>query len=60
MALKRGDAMPNEVKPEAKELADAFLRNWCREAFQKRQIKAAAIQAEDTVGGCPEFCVNGI
>jgi integrase len=49
MALKRGDAIPNDVKLEAKELADAFLKNWCWEAIQKQQIKTAAIQAEDTV-----------
>jgi integrase len=49
MALKRGDVMPNYIKPEAKELADTFLKNWCREAIQRQQIKTAAIMAEDTV-----------
>lgn len=49
MSLKRGDALPNDVKPESKEIADAFLKNWCREAIQKQQVKMAAVQAEDTV-----------
>ena len=49
MALKRGDSIPNDIKPEAKEFTDTFLKNWCREAIQKQQVKIAAIQAEDTV-----------
>lgn len=49
MALKRGDAIPDDVKPEAKELADAFLKNWCRPAVERKKIKDAEIRAEETV-----------
>lgn len=49
MVLKRGDAIPDDVKPEAKELADAFLKNWCRAAVEMKKIKDAEIMAEDTV-----------
>ena len=49
MALKRGDAIPDDVKPEAKELADAFLKNWCRIAVERKKIKDAEIMAEDTL-----------
>lgn len=49
MALKRGDVIPDDVKPEAKELANAFLKNWCRVAVERKKIKDAEILAEDTV-----------
>lgn len=49
MALKRGDAVPDDAKPEAKELADAFLKNWCRAAVERKKTKDAAIMAQDTV-----------
>jgi integrase len=49
MALKRGDAIPADIKPEAKELADAFLKNWCWTAVERKKIKDAKIMAEDTV-----------
>jgi hypothetical protein len=49
MTLKRGDPIPDDVKPEAKELADAFLKNWCRAAVERKKIKDAEIRAEDTV-----------
>ena len=49
MSLKRGDLIADDVKPEAKELANNFLKSWCREAIQKQQIKKAEILMEDTI-----------
>jgi len=49
MALKRGDAIPDDVKPEAKELANAFLKNWCWASVERKKIKEAELMAEDTV-----------
>jgi integrase len=49
MALKRGDPVPDDVKPEAKELADGFLKNWCRAAVDRKKIKDAETIAEDTM-----------
>jgi integrase len=49
MALKRGDAIPDDIKPEVKELADAYLKNWCRIAVERKKIKDAEIIAEDTL-----------
>ncbi len=49
MALKRGDAIPDDVKPESKEMAEIFLNNWCRDAVEKRKTKIAVLMEEDTV-----------
>ena len=49
MALKRGDPIPDDTKPEAKELAQAFLKNWCRQAVEKVKAKEAKVKAADTV-----------
>jgi len=49
MALKRGDAIPDDIKPEAKELAHAFLKNWCWASIERKKIKEAELMAEDTV-----------
>ncbi|MBK1717461.1 tyrosine-type recombinase/integrase [Thiocystis violacea] len=49
MALKRGDPIPEDAKPEAKEMAHAFIRNWCLKAVQKVKAKAAEAKAADTV-----------
>lgn len=49
MTLKRGDAIPDDVKSEAKELANAFLKNWCMAVVERKKIKDAEIMAEDTV-----------
>ena len=54
-ALKRGELTLNEVKPEAKELADAFLNNWCWATVEKNKAKNAEagevkeIEDEDTL-----------
>ncbi len=49
MALKRGDAIPDDVKPEAKELADAFLKNWCQERIENNisEIKLRSLKTQD-------------
>ena len=49
MALKRGDAIPNEVSPEVREIAQAFLKNWCWRAVEKAKAKEAEALTETTV-----------
>ena len=49
MALKRGDPVPDDATPAAKELAGFFIRNWCRDTRAKAEAKQAAEQAADTV-----------
>jgi integrase len=49
MALKRGDPIPNDAKPEAREMAQTFLRNWCWQAVEKVRAKEAEAKAADTV-----------
>ncbi|MBS0368053.1 MAG: tyrosine-type recombinase/integrase [Proteobacteria bacterium] len=49
MALKRGDPIPDDTKPEVKEIAQAFLQNWCWKAVEKAKAKEAEALAGDTV-----------
>lgn len=49
MALKRGDPIPEDTKPEVKEMAQAFLQNWCWRAVEKAKAKEAEALAGDTV-----------
>lgn len=49
MALKRGDPIPEGAKPEVKEIAQAFLQNWCWRAVEKAKAKEAEALAGDTV-----------
>lgn len=49
MALKRGDPIPDDTKPEVKEMAQAFLQNWCWRAVEKAKAKEAEALAGDTV-----------
>jgi len=49
MALKRGDPIPDETKPEVREMAQAFLKNWCWQAVAKVKAKQAEVAAADTV-----------
>lgn len=44
-ALKRGDELPEDTTPAIKEMAEAFVRDWCG----KTTAKAAAAKAADTV-----------
>lgn len=45
MALKRGDPIPDDAAPAVKELAQAFVREWCLEAKAKEE----AAREADTV-----------
>ena len=45
MALKRGDPIPSGVSPIVKDMAQAFIREWCL----KTRAKAKAKQALETV-----------
>ncbi|MQT51946.1 MULTISPECIES: tyrosine-type recombinase/integrase [Pseudomonas] len=49
MALKRGDPISAGTKPEVKELATAFLKNWCWQALEKVKAKEAEAKAGDTL-----------
>lgn len=49
MALKRGDPIPGDAAPAVKELAEAFIRNWCMKAIEKVRAKQAETKAGDTV-----------
>ncbi len=49
MALKRGDPVPDDAAPEVKEVAQAFLKNWCWRAVEKAKAKESEALAGDTV-----------
>ncbi len=49
MALKRGDPIPDDTKPEAREMAQAFLKSWCWQTVAKVKAKQAEVAAADTV-----------
>jgi len=47
MALKRGDPVPEDATPAVKELAQAFVRNWCVQATEKARAKETAAKAAE-------------
>ncbi|MDD2770375.1 MAG: tyrosine-type recombinase/integrase [Methylococcus sp.] len=49
MALKRGDPIPDDAPSVVKELAQAFVRNWCLTAAEKARAKEEAKRALETV-----------
>lgn len=49
MALRRGDPIPGDAAPAVKELAQAFIREWCLQAREKARVKEAAAKEADTV-----------
>lgn len=49
MGLKRGDPIPDDAPPGAKELGELFIREWCLKTRQKAEAKAAVKKAGDTV-----------
>lgn len=49
MALKRGDAIPDAATPAVKELAQAFIGEWCLRTRQKAKAKEDAARESDTV-----------
>lgn len=49
MALKRGDQIPGDATPAAKELAQAFIRNWCLKAIEKAKARETETKAADSV-----------
>jgi integrase len=49
MALKRGDPIPDDCAPAARELAQAFVQSWCKEAAEKIRAKESEVKAADTV-----------
>ena len=49
MALKRGDPIPDDLTPAAKELAQLFIRNWCPKTQDKARTREAETKARNTV-----------
>lgn len=49
MALRRGDAIPEDAAPAVKELAQAFIREWCLKTREKARAKEEAAKEADTV-----------
>jgi len=49
MALKRGDPIPDDASPAAKELAHDFIGKWCLKTRQKAKAKEDAARESDAV-----------
>ena len=49
MALKRGDAIPDDAASTAKELAQFFVRNWCLKSVEKAKAREAETRATETI-----------
>jgi hypothetical protein len=49
MALKRGDPIPDDVPSTVKELAQAFVREWCSRVHERIRAKEEKVREEDTV-----------
>lgn len=49
MALRRGDEIPEDTAPAIKELAQAFIRNWCLKTRSKIVEREQAAKQADTV-----------
>jgi hypothetical protein len=50
MAMKRGDPIPEEASHAGRELAQAFIQDWCLTAREKARAKEEAKKAADAVG----------
>jgi hypothetical protein len=49
MALRRGDAIPENAVPAVKELAQAFIREWCLRTHERTRVKEKKVREADTV-----------
>lgn len=49
MALRRGDVIPEDAAPAVKELAQAFIREWCLKTSEKIKAKKEAAREVNTV-----------
>jgi len=49
MALRRGDAIPEDAAPAVKEIVQAFVCNWCTKAVERAKAKEADAKAADIV-----------
>lgn len=49
MGLKRGDPIPEDATPAIKELAQAFIREWCLKAREQAKAKEEAAKEVSTV-----------
>lgn len=49
MALRRGDAIPEDPAPAVKELAQAFIDEWCLKTREKAKCREEAAKEADTV-----------
>lgn len=49
MALRRGDTIPEDAAPAVKELAQAFIHEWCLKTREKAKAKEEAAKEADTM-----------
>ena len=49
MALRRGDAIPDDADPTAKAMAQAFIRDWCLKTREKAKAENDAAREADTL-----------
>ena len=49
MALRRGDAIPDDAAPAVQELAELFVRDWCLKTREKAKAKEEAAREADTM-----------
>ena len=47
MALRCGDAIPDDAAPVVKEQAQAFIQKWCLKAHEKAKAKEEAVKAKE-------------
>lgn len=47
--MKRGDPVSDDATPAVKEMAQAFVRNWCMKAVERAKAREAEAKAADTV-----------
>jgi integrase len=60
MALKRGDPIPEDAKPEAREMATHFLKQWCGKAIEKMKAKEAEEQAKQEARQAEERAADSV
>lgn len=49
MGLKRGDSIPEDAVPIAKEMAESYVRKWCTKSLQKLKAREAEARSSDLV-----------
>lgn len=47
MGLKRGDSIPEDAVPIAKEMAESYVRKWCTKSLQKLKARESEARSSD-------------